>query len=558
MLLRLLTSSICFFSILSLGLTFTPLASAQNFTRKINLGWEEIPGAVSYEFEITRLYPLSPPFKTLIKVKKTTYEMQLEPGRYQMRTRSVEKNGTKGAFSEAVEFVIKFPAIKTIYPAPGQEVTPTGTSKNAPVEFQWEPDKNFDFYEWTVYSPKGKKLASKKTKNSRIKVNLVVNRSYKWTLTGFAEGQQYTEAQKKPELKFSISGFQLTGPRSIKLVGDPVRGIQWKRVRQAQKYNIVISKKKKKGEWDPLLKKNTRRSSFLFRNRFPVGEYKVDVRSMAKGSDRSKASTIFFKIGKKKKTIIKKVVAPSPPGQKDFVPTGPVEALDHWNLGLGASILQIEEVTPVLDEKGKAFSLGGSLLISGLPQFGKSNFFGEVSFDLQTYKINNEAEIFYRGLLGGGYMIDMGRFNIYLSMGYFSWQFPQVNSPSTNIVDVNGSVLTNPSMAGPYFGGRFESALGSKWSIGALAYYHGASVTTGAFGDAELSLGAVLDLGVETLVQWSKNSRVYFRISRQSIVADKTSTIYFVDETATLQETTGDSEFDSENWQLSFGLSYKF
>jgi hypothetical protein len=83
--------------------------------RSLELELEEVPNSSGYEVEVTRIVDGKPNGKgKIFKLESTSWNAQLLPGRYQMKTRSIDRRGVPGEWTDPKLFTVKLfaPTIK--------------------------------------------------------------------------------------------------------------------------------------------------------------------------------------------------------------------------------------------------------------------------------------------------------------------------------------------------------------------------------------------------------------------------------------------------------------
>ncbi len=128
----------CLHILVTTAFLFSFFAYAENKPsdmREAFLSWEEVPGAISYEVQVSK----ESDFSNVIfskKMKVTEVKFKLAMGIYYMQIRAVDARGVPGPWSEPDAFAVNSRIPKPLSPAPSEKIEIT--EKNKSVNFSWE------------------------------------------------------------------------------------------------------------------------------------------------------------------------------------------------------------------------------------------------------------------------------------------------------------------------------------------------------------------------------------------------------------------------------------
>ncbi|MEY4615159.1 MAG: hypothetical protein RJB66_119 [Pseudomonadota bacterium] len=154
---------------------FASLAQAEE--RVINLEWEAAAEARGYQLEFGKAGK-GTPFKTLTNVPEARWSGPMPAGKYWMRVRGKDIRGIYGDWSEAIPFEVKLKNVDTIFPEPSHTVTTDDLSY--PIRFQWQSQREAEFYILNILSESGELLESIKTQDTLFAMKLDSSKKYKW------------------------------------------------------------------------------------------------------------------------------------------------------------------------------------------------------------------------------------------------------------------------------------------------------------------------------------------------------------------------------------------
>ncbi|MFL5785669.1 MAG: hypothetical protein ACJ76H_13720 [Bacteriovoracaceae bacterium] len=298
----------------SLAVLFLLISSFSLFaqgtgTRWIDIEWEEVKGASSYEVELfeDKSGTLVPRGKH--KVESAEWSNAVPPGKYSLRMRSLDKRGVPGEWSDYIPVKVRMHNPQLFHPAVDAKVTTPN------VDFEWSDIEGAALYQLVVKTDSDKIIHNAIVRDVRASIYLEDLGTYLWTVYALEEG----EAQISPEdftsasfKTFTRVGGELDSPEVKVTLGEKIT-IDWALVRRAKLYEVDYL--------PPAQSDKNRRfkipgNTFSFApSRLKEGVTTLTVRSTAPGYPDSVKSTI--QLSKKGNEIeIQDIIQ----GQKDEAP----------------------------------------------------------------------------------------------------------------------------------------------------------------------------------------------------------------------------------------------
>jgi hypothetical protein len=153
----------------------------------------------------------SVPFKTVVSKENLFVRFRLSPGKYNVRSRSLDQDQAPGQWGPYTPFDVDFRAITKMYPSEGLEIEPRG-SKAESIIFEWpEEAKHPEYYFFRLKDSKNNIVRMAVTKQSWIKSDVNVNSTYRWMVTPLASKEQYQAVLKRDSL-FKYIKFHVLVP----------------------------------------------------------------------------------------------------------------------------------------------------------------------------------------------------------------------------------------------------------------------------------------------------------------------------------------------------------
>lgn len=152
----------------------------------------------------------SVPFKTVISRENLFVRFRLSPGKYSVRSRSLDETKSPGQWGPYTPFEVDFRAITKMYPHDGAEIEPRG-SKTESIVFEWPTVPKAQLYFFRLKNAKGKFLRTAVTTQTWLRSDVDVNSSYRWEVTPISIKDQYKAVLKRDSL-FKYKTFHILSP----------------------------------------------------------------------------------------------------------------------------------------------------------------------------------------------------------------------------------------------------------------------------------------------------------------------------------------------------------
>lgn len=209
-------------------------------TRDVSLSWDEVEGAVSYEYTFDqwgdgewRRIAENPE-----RVKGTAIKAHLGPGRYRLKLRALDRRGVPGGWGEGDEFKVPPQPPVTVSPKKGDRVEGDGVDK-VPVSFQWRPVEGGASYEITVIGMNGAEVARQRSNEATTEVSLPVGKPYMWRVVAYTRDGDPGDASRKSG-PFRVIGGALPSPAPTAPGADFAKEVIWPAVPGAESYEAQM------------------------------------------------------------------------------------------------------------------------------------------------------------------------------------------------------------------------------------------------------------------------------------------------------------------------------
>lgn len=258
------------------------------YTKNIHLEWEPIPNAIKYEIE----------FKgdTLITQTATNTELNVDlpPGKYKIRTRSIDDRGVPSRWSPEKDFQVQLDAVSLISPSPEQKVKSNEDNKDN-IKFSWKSVPAAEKYRITIYNSNKEIVKEETTDSLSLEVELPVANYYTWQVMAIATNSIESEAISS--YSFELVGKKLTAPNISDVETKFVRELAWSKPDRAEKYSYVLYKKNKIKKYEEFKKETgVDKNNIPFLADWPGGIYILKVRAEAPNIAASNYSKIAFEV----------------------------------------------------------------------------------------------------------------------------------------------------------------------------------------------------------------------------------------------------------------------
>ncbi len=243
--------------------------------RKVNLEWDEIETAKSYEIQLTRGKN-----KISKKTNVAKWSGELEPGIYSLTIRAFDHRKVPSEWSEPKPITIGIDKPKLISPEVAQTIKGKD-AKETRVHFKWTKISQAKKYLLEVSSKTDSFKKSLDTKDTETDLKLKTAEEYTWAVTAVSENSDLNS--NRVESSFTVKGPKLAPPKIEKPENEFVRKLQWDQPEFATSYSVTIQRKDSKtNKWSDVYKKNPLADQSVdFAESLPGGKYRIAVSSQA-------------------------------------------------------------------------------------------------------------------------------------------------------------------------------------------------------------------------------------------------------------------------------------
>jgi len=282
-------------SVVSFTFAFT-FAFAQNKVRRnVEVEFEKIEGASSYEVKLFRKGTRSDK-PLLFKTKEPSWTANIKPGLYLMQIRSFDSRGVPGDWSPEAELLVKLSAIIIKSPAHNAVVDVEENDK-ANVTLQWEPIPGAKKYQVNLQSKTSAWKKEDSVSDPEIVVNLPVGENFVWNAVGVDEKGDSGEISGDPYV-FTVRGPPLTSPSISTPLSEFLTELKWSRPDKATHYAYELKYfNSTKKSWELIDKSDEHYEAKVKLDiSRPTGKYRLVVRALGSGHRPSPDAQLDFKM----------------------------------------------------------------------------------------------------------------------------------------------------------------------------------------------------------------------------------------------------------------------
>lgn len=360
---------------------FIPFSMAQSGKRWINMNWNTIKGASSYQFELFQKTGIKFKSIKIYTVQSNNWSHRLNPGTYKFRIRSLDHRKVPGKWSDQTDLIVK--NLK-------QEIS------RKKVSMEWKQIKLASSYQLELFLIDGIKKFSRgifKTNlpewsymlepgkyEFRIRSLDVRNVPGKWSL-----GTRFTVDLPTPDI-FEPANLETIYSNKKGKISVPFR---WQKVSQAKNYYLEVWEKGDGTIFADKITKNYKKLN-LYVDKF----YQWRIVALGKKEKLIpvRANVHNFNIKFDKFFRPEKIEPPPPPGR--------------WGISASTGILSLSYKG--FDEKnGKTVNddiSGAQFLLGGIYQSGDQKFNLAIDLILENYKTKTEKDNLINILAYGNYI----------------------------------------------------------------------------------------------------------------------------------------------------------
>jgi hypothetical protein len=217
-------------------LFYTSLAWA-NDSRQVDLNWDEIPGALSYEVELFEEKGSDAYSQGIFSSRNSSWSHRVRPGKYSIRLRAVDKRGVPGEWSERFPLKVKLGLAQTLKPYVGEKIT------DPDVYFQWGRVPGALRYKIYVIDGANQLVVSEYSIEPEFLASIPGLGSYKWIVYAMGEDEednkQFSDLDVKELKSFVRVGGELEAPLLKVEIKDAIL-LTWAPVPNATEYDLIL------------------------------------------------------------------------------------------------------------------------------------------------------------------------------------------------------------------------------------------------------------------------------------------------------------------------------
>jgi len=263
---------------LSLLLIFSPaFADSDVAWKTIELEWEEVPHASSYEVKLT---PAEQGAKIhVFTVPDNHLSQQVPIGKYKLQVRAKSKETDEfSPWSAPSDIEVVTKEVIPIHPADKDTISADGSAKQS-IEFKWSPVENARIYTLKVWSEEKKDTPWVFTgSNTSRKLEVPPGRMYYWQV--YFESADNVAYQQEPKIfTFTLQGTKLITPEvNAYAVG---KNLSWKPGEEAKTFKVKLSYQHlDETAWTPVKDATLEKAEWDL-GKLKPGRYQLEVMSMA-------------------------------------------------------------------------------------------------------------------------------------------------------------------------------------------------------------------------------------------------------------------------------------
>jgi len=222
--------------LVTLALVVVLPSTANCWTKKVSISLGDVKGGKGFDIDVeVKLADGWEGFSSQ-RIDSNSWEKNIPPGEYRLRTRTIDGRGVPGAWGEYNEFSIDFPKIGLLRPK-ADSVLQVKSGKTKKTRFRWDNIQGHSGYILQVRDESSGVVKSYKTKRFAMTRKLRVGRDYSYRVL-FVSGQDPQDTQI-PWSSFSIKLAPLATPT---ISFEKKSRIAWERVRAAKSYDVQLER----------------------------------------------------------------------------------------------------------------------------------------------------------------------------------------------------------------------------------------------------------------------------------------------------------------------------
>ncbi len=288
-------NTILMISALGASAVLGTFAEGKDAPRAVDLGWDPVEGATSYQVEVLKTGASGEP-PQVDTVAASRWERPLTPGLYNFRMRSLDRRRVPGPWSPVKPLRVPYQALAALKPAPNGKIK-SGEEATAAVTFAWQAVPEGVDYKLEIFDSRGKPFRKRKVASNEAAIDLPVGASYSWQVVPEAAGKPVGEA---PEARraFVLLGASPEAPRILSPDDDELdqRRLSWSRPEYAKAFRVSVAVQNGK-KWKTLLDQpNYPGTTLKYPANWTTGQYRLQVASLAPMRETAPATVHEFEI----------------------------------------------------------------------------------------------------------------------------------------------------------------------------------------------------------------------------------------------------------------------
>lgn len=250
--------------------------------RWIDLDWESVQGAKSYEIELFEFKDRSSLSRGVFKSEVPRWTMAVPPGKYAVKIRSLDSRDVGGEWSEQIPVSVKLPKPLLLSPK-SDEVFESRDGANKEITFQWEGSSGANYYRLNIFDQENVKFFTVITPLKEYKTNFFKLQNYSWeVLPLYEESESSEEGANEDRHTFTLVGGELKAPKLRTSISTNDIIVNWSKVENAEFYSYKLIQDKD-GQKVAVEGKTSKLGIFVPKNKLSKGVLIIQISSSAKG-----------------------------------------------------------------------------------------------------------------------------------------------------------------------------------------------------------------------------------------------------------------------------------
>ena len=273
--------------------TFSALANEE---RWIDLEFDSIPDAVSYEVELFQKIDNQKLVIDIYKSENPSWSKKVPAGKYYVRIRSIDNRNAPGPWSDEMFIPIKLPEVKILFPLKDAIIESNEDDSSHKVNFEWTSVNGANYYQFNLYNKDKQNIQSELVNTSSYQTYLSKRDSYFFEIIPLIDkNDEYTP-------KLSLNEFRLTygrlpSPKPTLSTTTSSLVISWPEVDKDASYKLKIVKV---DDSEKTISEKTITNTELILNKktFTAGTYKLFISAEKPGHQDSTISQVVYEYEK--------------------------------------------------------------------------------------------------------------------------------------------------------------------------------------------------------------------------------------------------------------------